>query len=179
MNTSNYWRALVFAADKHQSQRRKGGDDIPYINHPIDVAAILSVEGDVEDEATLIAAVLHDTVEDTDTTFDDLTARFGDEVSAMVAEVTDDKNLPKLRRKELQVEHASELTDKAKLIKLGDKIANVRDLAAYPPHGWSLERQIEYLDWTEDVITGCRGVNAQLEAVYDAALADARAAIAS
>ena len=170
-------RALRFAAQRHSSQRRKGGDDIPYINHPIDVAAILAVEGGVEQQDVLVAAALHDTVEDTDTTFAEIEELFGSTVRGLVEEMTDDKSLPKMRRKELQIEHAPDLTDDAKRLKLADKISNVRDLAANPPHGWPLQRQIEYLDWTEEVIAGCRGVDEPLERIYDEALADARAAL--
>ena len=166
--------ALTYAAQQHSRQRRKGGDDIPYINHPIDVAAILAVEAGIQDEAVLMAAALHDTVEDTPTTLAELEERFGAEVAGFVAEMTDDKELPKMRRKELQIEHAPDLTRGAKLLKLADKISNVRDLAANPPHGWSVARQVEYLDWTEAVVAGCRGADATLERIYDETLASAR-----
>jgi guanosine-3',5'-bis(diphosphate) 3'-pyrophosphohydrolase len=170
-------RALSFASERHSNQRRKGGDDIPYINHPIDVAAILAVDAGIEKQDVLVAAVLHDTVEDTETTPTEIEELFGPEVSGLVAEMTDDKSLPKLRRKELQIEHAPTMTDDAKLLKLADKISNVRDLAAHPPQGWTLQRQVEYLDWTEAVIAGCRGVDETLEALYDETLAAVRAAL--
>jgi len=171
-------RALSYAAKRHSSQRRKGGDHIPYINHPIDVAAILAVDAGVDKQDVLVAAILHDTVEDTTATSAEIEDLFGPAVAGLVAEMTDDKSLPKMRRKELQIEHASELSDDAKLLKLADKISNVRDLAATPPHGWSLQRQIEYLDWTEAVISGCRGVNETLERLYDETLAAARETLA-
>ena len=177
MITQSLLRSLVFAADRHQDQRRKGSHHTPYINHPIDVAAILSVEADIEDEATLAAAVLHDTVEDTNTTFAEIEAQFGQEVAALVEEMTDDKSLPKVRRKELQVEHVPSLTYKAKLLKIADKVANIRDLASNPPTEWSQQRRLAYLDWTEAVIAGCRDVNDRLERIYDEALADARTTI--
>lgn len=174
--TSELLRALRFAAERHSGQKRKGGD-IPYINHLIDVAAILSAEAGVDDQDTLVASVLHDTVEDTATTFAEIETRFGAHVASLVAEVTDDKRLPKARRKELQSEHAPDLSDAAKRLKLADKVSNVRDVTRQPPLGWSLERCIAYLDWTETVIAGCRGVDARLERIYDKALAEGRAAL--
>ena len=126
------------------------------------------------DLAVLIAAVLHDTLEDTATTAAELEERFGAEVRALVEEMTDDKKLPKAERKRLQVEHAPHVSARAKLIKLADKIANVRDVSMAPPSDWSLERRREYLDWTQDVIAGCRGVNPGLEACYDESLAAGR-----
>jgi guanosine-3',5'-bis(diphosphate) 3'-pyrophosphohydrolase len=169
--------ALQFAAHKHRNQRRKDADASPYINHPIEVAAILATRGGVTDLATLMAAILHDTIEDTETTPDELAAAFGPEVRELVVEVTDDKRLPKAERKQLQIEHAHLRSPKAKLVKLGDKIANVRDVTATPPAGWSLERRREYLDWTEKVLAGCRGSNAGLEQYYDEVLRVGRAAL--
>ena len=174
MTTKRLFEALVFAADKHQDQRRKGSEHAPYINHPIQVAAILSVEAGIDDEATLVAAILHDTVEDTPTTFKEIDGLFGEEVADLVREMTDDKRLPSPLRKQLQIKHASSLSDKAKLLKFADKTANVRDLASNPPENWSYSRRVTYLDWTESVIAGCRGVNSDLERIYDQALAAAR-----
>jgi len=131
----------------------------------------------VDDPVALRAALLHDTIEDTETTADEIGRMFGPEVRAVVLEVSDDKSLPKERRKQLQIEHAPSLSTRAKLVKLGDKICNVLDVANNPPAGWSLERRREYLDWTEAVVEGCRGVNRGLEAHYDQALAEARTAI--
>lgn len=177
MNAAELFRALRFAADRHRDQHRKGEDNAPYINHLIDVAAILSVEAGIDDQDVLVAAILHDTVEDTPTTFTEIEELFDATVTSLVKNMTDDKRLPKQRRKQLQIEHAPELPDDAKRLKLADKISNVRDLAAHPPDGWSLQRQVEYLDWTEAVIAGCRGVDDTLEALYDTALADARQAL--
>lgn len=139
---------------------------------------MIATRGDVTDLATLIAAVLHDTVEDTATTFAELERRFGPEVRGLVAEVTDDKQLLKAERKRLQVAHAAGASAKAKVIKLGDKICNVLDVTLSPPPDWSTERRLEYLDWTEQVIAGCRGVNPGLEAYYDQVLAEGRRALA-
>ncbi len=169
--------ALQFAAQKHRSQRRKDVAASPYINHPIDVATLLAVQGGVTDLSTLLGAVLHDTIEDTETTPEELAAAFGLEVRDLVLELTDDKQLPKAERKRLQIEHAHAISNKAKLIKLGDKIANVRDVTAAPPTGWSLERRREYLDWTENVVRGCRGTNSGLERYYDEVLTAGRLAL--
>lgn len=166
---NNLITALAFAADKHRNQRRKDTGASPYINHPIALADVLCNEADVCDERILMAAVLHDTVEDTDTTEAELIAHFGAEVAAIVMEVTDDKALTKAERKQLQVEHAAHASPEAKHVKLADKISNLRDLAASPPPDWTLERRQEYFDWAKRVIDGLRGVNPKLEAIFDAA----------
>jgi guanosine-3',5'-bis(diphosphate) 3'-pyrophosphohydrolase len=162
-------RAASFAAFKHRTQRRQDADASPYINHPIELARVLAEHGGVTDTATLCAALLHDTVEDTETTPDELGREFGPEVQAIVEEVTDDKSLPKAERKRLQVEHAAHASDKAKLVKLADKICNLRDIASFPPAGWPLERKQGYFDWAKSVVDRLRGVNARLEAVFDEA----------
>jgi len=170
--------ALRFAADKHRDQRRKDVGASPYINHPIEVASVLAATGGVSDAVTLAAAILHDTIEDTRTTAEELADRFGREVAALVQELTDDKRLPKEERKRLQIEHAAAASHRAKLIKLADKICNVRDVTHQPPAGWSDARRREYLDWTEQVVAGCRGASATLENLYDRALAEGRGALA-
>jgi len=167
-------RALTFAADKHQNQRRKGRDHLPYVNHLIRVTDILWRVGEVRDVSTLLAALLHDTLEDTDTTAGELEALFGADVLALVQEVTDDKALPKAMRKQLQVEHAPHLSNGARLIKLADKIDNVYDVSHDPPQDWSHERMVAYLDWAEAVVAGLRGVNVALETHFDAVLHEAR-----
>ncbi len=170
--------ALAFSADKHRLQRRKGAAASPYINHPIEVARVLAHEGGVRDIKVLIAAVLHDTIEDTATTVDEIAGRFGSDIAGLVLEVTDDKALSSAERKRLQVERAGSLSPRARLVRLADKLCNVRDLVNDAPHGWSVERRRDYLDWTERVIHGCRGCNPGLEAAYDRALLDARTALA-
>lgn len=165
--------ALHFAAEKHRTQRRKDPAKTPYINHPIEVATILAECG-VTDLTTLVSALLHDTIEDTDTTPQELRRRFGAVVRDVVLEVTDDKSLPKAERKRLQVEHAPFLSRRARLVKLGDKISNIGYVADAPPPSWSLQRRREYLDWTAAVIGGCRGVSARLERRYDRVLREAR-----
>jgi len=169
--------ALHFAADKHRDQRRKDIDASPYINHPIEVAELLARVGGVDDLVTLQAAVLHDTLEDTDTTPQELEAAFGAEVRRVVEEVTDDTTLEKLERKRLQIEHAPHISARAKLVKLADKIANVRAVVATPPAKWPIERRREYLDWTERVVDGLRGSNDALEKLYDEALVTGRRAL--
>jgi len=167
-------QAAAFAADRHTGQHRKDAERSPYINHPLQVAAVLAVEAGIEETSTLVAALLHDTVEDTDTTLAELEAAFGPEVAGIVAEVTDDKSLPQQERKELQVQHAPHISRQAKLVKMADKICNVRDIGGRPPADWLQARRVEYLDWTERVVAGCRGVNQRLERLYDEALEAAR-----
>lgn len=165
--------ALLFAAKKHRDQRRKDADASPYINHPIEVAALLARAG-VSDPVLLRAAILHDTIEDTQTTADELDRAFGAEVRRVVEEVTDDKSLPKAERKRLQVEHAPHLSERARQVKIADKISNVRAIAEEPPKDWSWERRWEYLDWADRVVAGCRGLNAALESIYDEIVAEGR-----
>jgi guanosine-3',5'-bis(diphosphate) 3'-pyrophosphohydrolase len=159
--------ALAFAAEKHRDQRRKDAEASPYINHPIALARVLAVEGGIVDKKTLMAAILHDTIEDTQTTYEELRERFGKKVADVVAEVSDDKSLPKMQRKALQIEHAPHLSDRAKRVKLADKICNLRDVASSPPHGWLLARRREYFDWAKQVIDGLRGTHSRLERLFD------------
>jgi guanosine-3',5'-bis(diphosphate) 3'-pyrophosphohydrolase len=162
-------KALAFAAHKHRDQRRKDPDASPYINHPIALADVLVNEGGVSDVEVLCAALLHDTVEDTATTHEELVDAFGPRVARIVAEVTDDKTLSKSERKRLQVEHATHLSPEAKLVKLADKICNLRDVAERPPASWDLARRREYFDWAKRVVDGLRGPHPRLEAAFDAA----------
>lgn len=162
-------RALLFAAAKHRDQRRKDIEASPYINHPIALAAILSDEAGVTDIGVICAALLHDTIEDTETTFDEIVRHFGPEIADIVMEVTDDKNLEKDKRKQHQVDHAATMSVKAKLVKLADKIANLRDIAASPPTGWSLERKQNYFDWAGQVVDQIRGTHLPLETLFDVA----------
>lgn len=166
MDPGRLLRALDLAATKHRDQRRKDSAKSPYINHPIAVARLLWECG-VHDETVLLAGVLHDTIEDTATTRDELAALFGAEVADVVAEVTDDKSLPKARRKELQVEHAPHMSLAAKLVKLADKTCNVRDIIDSPPD-WPLERKQQYLVWAKQVVDGLRDASPELAARFDA-----------
>lgn len=164
-------RALTFAAERHRDQRRKDAGRSPYINHPIKLARVLCLEGGVVDVVVLCSALLHDTIEDTDTRYEELWAQFGEEIAGVVSEVTDDKSLDKNERKRLQIEHAPSLSPRAKLVKLADKICNLRDIAASPPTGWDDVRKNDYFDWARKVVDGLRGVHPQLEAIFDSTCA--------
>ena len=164
-------KALAFAAHKHRDQRRKDPAASPYINHPIALADVLVNEGGVTDIEVLCAALLHDTLEDTATTLHELEEAFGPRVARIVAEVTDDQDLTKAERKRLQIEHAALLSPEAKLVKLADKICNLRDVAERPPASWDLARRREYFDWAKRVVDGLRGAHSRLEAAFDAAYA--------
>ena len=165
------FKALAFAAHKHRDQRRKDAQASPYINHPIALAEVLTGEGGIGDTEVLAAALLHDTIEDTATTGAELRSQFGERIAAMVEEVTDDQNLPKPERKRLQIEHAAELSRGAKLVKLADKICNVRDVAYHPPSKWDLARRREYFDWAKAVVDRMRGTHPVLERKFDEAYA--------
>ncbi len=171
---SGILKAAHFAADKHRDQRRKGQEASPYINHPIAVAEILTGVGGITDLATIQAALLHDTVEDTNTTPEELAIQFGDEVMGLVMEVTDDKGLAKAERKRLQLEHAKQLSAKAKMIKIADKISNVTDIKNVPPKDWDDARRMEYFDWAEKVVTNCRDANQRLAVRFDDLINEAR-----
>jgi len=160
-------RAAQFAAHRHREQRRKDASETPYVNHPIALAEVLHSDGGVRDPVTIAAALLHDTIEDTRTTYDELRGAFGAEVADVVMELTDVKFLGKRSRKRLQVARAGRASDRAKLVKLADKIANLRDLLASPPAGRSLDRRQQYFDWAREVVDQVRGVSPKLERVFD------------
>ncbi|MCI0564365.1 MAG: HD domain-containing protein [Nitrososphaera sp.] len=160
--------ALAFAAHKHRDQRRKDLDASPYINHPIALATLLSNEVKVKDPLVITSAILHDTVEDTDTTPQELQTQFGETIAAIVMELTDDKRLVKAERKRLQVETAPRLSHQARLVKLADKICNLRDVHTSPPADWNLQRRREYFDWAKAVIDRIRGTHSELEDLFDA-----------
>lgn len=144
---------------------------MPYINHPLAVANVLAREAGITDPITLCAALLHDTIEDTATTPTELTDAFGPDVASVVVEVTDDKSLDKAERKRLQIVHAATISERAKLVKLADKICNLRDIARSPPVDWSLERRQQYYDWAARVVSGLRGVSPALERLFDIEMA--------
>lgn len=164
-------KALAFAAHKHRDQRRKDPASSPYINHPIALAHVLVREGRVRDFGVLCAALLHDTIEDTATTRDELRRAFGPRIARLVSEVTDDKRLSRATRKRLQIERAARISRDAKLVKLADKICNLRDVARRPPRDWNLKRRREYFDWAGRVIRRLRGTHLGLEAAFDRAYA--------
>jgi guanosine-3',5'-bis(diphosphate) 3'-pyrophosphohydrolase len=172
--------AIAFAADAHRDQRRKDFGATPYINHPVALVRILAVEAGIEDADVLCAAALHDYLEDccgpgASRSLDQgravLRERFGPRVLVLVEAVTDDKTLPKAERKDRQVQHAAHAPHGAKLVKLADKIANLRDIATTPPSDWSEQRRREYFEWAKSVIDRVRGAHAHLEALFDEAYA--------
>ncbi|KAA3625611.1 MAG: bifunctional (p)ppGpp synthetase/guanosine-3',5'-bis(diphosphate) 3'-pyrophosphohydrolase [Proteobacteria bacterium] len=166
-HVGRFIKATSFAAGKHRNQRRKDADASPYINHPIALADVLANEGGVTDITVLCAAVLHDTIEDTETSVDELDTLFGSRVTSVVLEVTDDKSLEKHVRKQRQIEHAPHISRAAKLVKLADKICNLRDILASPPEDWTAQRKREYFDWAAMVVDGLRGAHSGLETIFD------------
>ena len=160
------FKALAFSAEKHTKQRRKDIDKTPYINHPISLANILAKRW-VIDENVLCAAILHDTIEDTETTVAELQEHFGEKITSIVLEVTDDKSLEKSVRKQKQVEHAASISREAKLVKIADKIANITDIINMPPADWSTDRKKDYFDWAKAVVDNLRGVHQGLEKDFD------------
>ena len=166
-------RAFRFAAERHAGQRRKGAAGEPYVNHLTEVAELVAEATGGRDPQLVAAALLHDTVEDTDTTHAELVERFGADVAGLVAEVTDDKSLPKAERKRLQVAHAPSRSARAKILKLADKTSNLRALAASPPADWPPDRRRAYVEWGREVVAGLRGACRELERLFDEAAAAA------
>ena len=160
--------AVHFAADRHRNQRRKDAATTTYVNHPVCVAEMLVNVGGIEDPQVICAALLHDTIEDTDTTPDELAEAFGPAVRDIVLEVSDDKSLPKEERKQEQIRHAATASIAAKQVKLADKICNLQDILAHPPADWSDERKRQYFDWAKAVVDQVRGASPALETRFDA-----------
>jgi len=171
--------AAGYAAEHHRNQRRKGAEARPYINHPLQVAQMLADTAGVTDPEVLAAALLHDTVEDTDVTIEDLEEVFGQRIASFVAEVTDDKSLEKATRKRLQIEHAAHLSPEAALIKIADKTVNVLDVVIDPPAHWPYARVVAYLDWAEAVVGGLINPNEALLARFQEAIREGRATLKS
>jgi (p)ppGpp synthase/HD superfamily hydrolase len=164
-------KATRFASLKHVSQKRKGAAAEPYLNHLIEVAELVS-RAITEPDANLIAAaLLHDTVEDTGTSGEELVREFGSDIAGLVAEVTDDKSLPKAERKRLQIEHAPHLSPRAQTIKIADKISNLRGILFTPPEDWDVRRKREYFDWARRVVEACTAPNAFLKEEFAQVLA--------
>lgn len=159
--------ALEFASRKHKDQRRKDAEASPYINHPISLAKVLCVEGGITDHKVICGALLHDTIEDTETTPEELIALFGKSITKIVLEVSDDKSLPKAERKLQQIEHARHASKRAKLVKLADKISNLRDILNSPPADWSVQRKQDYFDWAKQVVDQVRDANKKLSKTFD------------
>jgi len=170
--------AADFAARRHVQQKRKGIAGEPYVNHLIEVAELLAAATGGSDPALVAAGFLHDTLEDTETEYEELEALFGADIASLVAEVTDDKSLPKAERKRRQIASAPAASARAKLLKIADKTSNLRTLVFSPPANWDVARVADYIDWAERVVAGCRGLNEMLDRAFDAAVIDARAAVA-
>lgn len=169
--------AINYSTDKHKEQKRKNPKQTPYICHPVRVARLLSNDAGITDVNVIIAALLHDTVEDTDATLDEIELLFGSQIAKIVDEVTDDKSLPKQARKQNQIDHAPHASLGAKLVKLADKLDNLSDLLTATPVGWGPDRVAEYFEWAEKVIHGLRGTNQVLESRLDEVLAARQKAV--
>jgi|SRR5579871_2189024 len=166
--------AANFAAGKHSAQKRKGAAGEPYVNHLLEVAHLVSTALAEPDTNLIMAALLHDVVEDCAVTKEELAERFGSDVAELVAEVTDDKSLPKAERKRLQVINAPKKSTRAQMIKLADKISNLRAILNSPPEGWNVERQREYFQWAKQVVEGLGNPNALLKAEFDSTYSQIR-----
>jgi (p)ppGpp synthase/HD superfamily hydrolase len=171
--------AAAFAARRHVGQTRKGVAREPYLNHLAEVAFLLATTSESPEAELVASGWLHDTVEDTKTSREELAETFGERVAAIVMECTDDKSLPKDERKRLQVVETPHKSDDAKRVKLADKTSNLRDIASSPPDGWSVERCLAYVDWAQEVAASCRGLSSALDQAFDDAVADVRRAIAA
>jgi guanosine-3',5'-bis(diphosphate) 3'-pyrophosphohydrolase len=165
-------QALEFASIKHKDQRRKDAGASPYINHPIALAKVLCIEGGITDAKVICGALLHDTIEDTETTAEELQTNFGKAITKIVLEVSDDKTLPKTERKRLQIEHARHASKRAKLVKLADKISNLRDILKSPPADWPKKRKQDYFDWAKEVVDQVSNANKKLSKVFDEVYAE-------
>jgi GTP diphosphokinase / guanosine-3',5'-bis(diphosphate) 3'-diphosphatase len=163
-------KALAFSAGKHRDQRQDDAAASPYINHPIALANLL-IEVGVTDNKVICAALLHDTLEDTATTYAELKAHFGKKISDTVLAVSDDKSLSDAERRRIQIAHAKTANKRAKLVKLADKTCNLRDIIHSPPVGWNMKRKRDYFDWAKAVVDEMRGVNKKLEKAFDKAYA--------
>ncbi len=160
-------KAIEFAIDAHKEQKRLDANQTDYIVHPMQVMEILRDQVGIVDEDILAAAVLHDVIEDTKYSYDDLISVFGKTIADYVDEVTDDKNLPKQKRKDIQIETMSAKSDGAKMIKIADKISNLISIFFTPPVEWNRERKLKYFDWAKEVVDAGRGVNEKLEKMFD------------
>jgi (p)ppGpp synthase/HD superfamily hydrolase len=158
--------AALFAAERHAAQRRKGRTAEPYVNHLLEVAELLARLTDELDTNLIVAALLHDTIEDVGVSREEIAQRFGEDVASLVAEVTDDKSLPKETRKALQIENAAKKSPRAQSLSAADKIANVRSIATSPPANWTFERRVEYVRWARQVVGRYGQLNPTLAAAF-------------
>ena len=171
------WIAVLRAADAaarwHVHQRRKGAAEEPYINHLLEVATLVAEATEGKDPDLVVAALLHDAIEDQEVPRGVIAHAFGEGVAKLVEEVTDDKNLEKQERKRLQIEHSHKKSQRAKILKLADKTSNLRAIAASPPPDWSVKRRLEYVEWARKVSEGLIGVSEWLEQEFDQAAKEA------
>ena len=169
----NEWALVLKAADAaarwHVHQRRKGAAEEPYINHLLEVAMLVTEATDAKDPSLVVAALLHDAIEDQEVPREMIEESFGSDVASLVEEVTDNKKLPKAEGKRLQIENAAKKSDRAKLIKLADKTSNLRAIASSPPPDWSVKRRLEYIAWAREVVRNLSCANATLAKAFDAA----------
>jgi (p)ppGpp synthase/HD superfamily hydrolase len=176
------WIAVLRAADAaarwHVHQRRKGSAQEPYVNHLLEVASLVAEATHGEDPDLVIAALLHDAIEDQEVPGELIAREFGKEAADLVGEVTDDKRLAKEERKRLQIENASKKSTRAKMIKLADKTSNLRAIAYSPSPDWSVKRRLEYIEFSKRVVAGLRGVSAWLEQQFDRAVEEAERSLA-
>jgi (p)ppGpp synthase/HD superfamily hydrolase len=163
----NVLKAAHFAAERHTGQRRKGAAAEPYINHLLEVAELVSSALSEPDTNLVIAALLHDTIEDAGVSKEELIQTFGADVAELVVELTDDKALPKAERKQLQIVNAPKKSARAQVIKVADKISNVRAIFSSPPADWSVQRKREYFEWAKQVVDGLTAPNQKLKAEFE------------
>ncbi|HEC60508.1 hypothetical protein LCGC14_0950780 [marine sediment metagenome] len=160
--TSQLIEAFLFAAQAHKEQRRKGNGGAPYINHLIEVVSLLSSTAKVDDTDILIAAALHDILEDTPITVTEITKRYGSNVLSYVQAVSDDKALTLIERRAKQLKSMNESSDPIKYIKLADHCSNIASL----PPTWDKQRLKEYIGWSQSVAEKCFDVSEPLAVEY-------------
>jgi (p)ppGpp synthase/HD superfamily hydrolase len=175
------WVAVLRAADAaarwHVHQRRKGAAEEPYINHLLEVASLVAAATEGKNPTVVIAALLHDAIEDQEVPRELIAREFGEDVATLVEEVTDDRQLDKQQRKRIQAETACKKTDDAKRIKLADKTSNLRAVTFSPPRDWSVKQRLEYVRWAKEVASGLQGVSLLLEQQFDRAAEEAERSI--
>jgi guanosine-3',5'-bis(diphosphate) 3'-pyrophosphohydrolase len=159
-------RAAYFAGEKHRLQRRSDVEQTPYINHPLELAHILTEEGGINCLDTICASLLHDTLEDTDTSSDELKKHFGDVIASIVMEVSNDMTLSSQQRRVYELEKVVSLSHKAKLVKIADKLANIRDVSTMPPMGWTREKKQDYFDFALEIINQIGSVSPRLHQIF-------------
>ena len=169
--------AAELAARRHNGMARKGRGNEPYINHLAEVANLLSAATEGADAELVAAGWLHDSIEDTETTREELAQKFSERVASLVVECTDDMNLPKAERRRLQAVHAPKKSPSAKLIKIADKISNIGARIHSDPSTEERDDLVDYINWAEQVVAGCRGGNAFLDQTFDKTVKLARSSL--